>query len=880
VTSLSQFTSHVSRKYQLYNGLFLSLPFPHVRDAGIMLPVFAGFCNERLAAGDPPERIVREFFRERMPDLTTEDRTAYLFLFMQIAERQIVLFDALEDAAFPIVHDLEGPGTLREEVRRVAANGMARDLRELLSRFRVRVVLTAHPTQFYPDEVLGIITDLSEAVARDDTRTIYDLLLQMGKTRFKNQEKPTPLDEARSLLWYLENVFYDTIPSIQRTLSQAVASDEQSAVAVPPVLELGFWPGGDRDGNPFVTADLTLRIGGLLRQAVLRRYRDDLQKLARRLTFPGITEALKAIDERLQRTIWPFSEHSFPEDEEALFCAEVDDSGYHTAAEFLDDLRDVHTMLYAEHEGLFADQVANLINKVDAFGFHFASMDIRQDSRVHAAVIEEIIAALPQPPSGPPFTAREPSERIDLMGELKDALSDHKSLLARLPDGLARDTLLSLRAAAELQSRNGPRGVHRYIISNTRSEADVLAVWFLARAAGMPEGAIPLDIVPLFETIADLHRSTHIMEALYGHPTYAAHLQSRNRRQTIMLGFSDGTKDGGYVTANWEIFKTKRRLTAQAVRHGIDVVFFDGRGGPPARGGGNSHLFYRSFGRTIASSEIQLTIQGQTISSKYGTCDAARFNLEQLVSAGIETNLFPESHAVLTGEEVGLLEELSAAAGRYYQELRANPAFVPYLEQRTPLTFYGRTNIASRPTQRGNDDRLRLDQLRAIPFVGAWSQMKQNVPGYYGFGLGLAELMEARRTAELEALYGKSLFFRTLVGNAMQSLAKTAFDLTAYLDDDPEFGDIWRNIRAEAERTRERLLRISGQSGLLDGEPVTRESIRMREEIVLPVLVIQQYALRALANPEHRAAGESRETLERIITKSLAAGVNASRNAV
>lgn len=873
------FTTEVARKYQLYNGLFLGLPFENVRNAGIMLPVFAAYCNDQLAEGVRPAEIVRSFIAERLPDLTETERIDYIFRFMQLAERQIVLFDALEDAAFSRVHQLDGPGSIRDLVDQIETAGKLAELRALLRDYRVRIVLTAHPTQFYPDEVLAIITDLSDALERGDTNDVYELLLQMGQTRFRNTSKPTPADEAKSLLWYLQNVFYDTLPTIQRELVEAAFEDVPLGLDLQPVLELGFWPGGDRDGNPYVTADVTAQIGELLRKSVLRLYVADLQKLARRLTFPGVSELLEQITERVERTIAPFVEIPTKLDAGTEFCVEEDERQYLSAEELLEDLRAVHALLVERHRGLYRERVEEMILKVAAFGFHFASLDLRQDSRVHAQVVEHILQAIGvDGASG--YGDLEPKKKIELLEATIGSLSTPDDLLEKLTETIDRDTVRSLQVAGRIQVRNGSRSMHRYIISNTQTEANVMEVRFLAACAGLPADKLQLDIVPLFETIDDLHASTGVMERLYDSPTYARHLASRNNKQTIMLGFSDGTKDGGYMTANWEIFKAKRRLTSQASRRGIAVTFFDGRGGPPARGGGNTHRFYRSFGKTVASRELQVTIQGQTISSKYGTPDAARFNLEQLVTAGLDTNILSDHHHVLSDEENKLLDQLAVLAQQAYMELKGHPKFIPYLRDRTPLSYYGKTNIASRPTQRGGTGELSLDRLRAIPFVGAWSQMKQNVPGYYGFGTALQTLIEQGEKQRLASLYAKSLFFRTLVDNAMQSLSKTNFALTSYLADDPEFSEFWQMIRSEAERTREMLLAVSGQPELLGAEPMTRESIHLREEIVGPVLVIQQYALNAIADRSVRVANEDQATLERFITKSLAAAVNASRNAV
>lgn len=855
----ASFTSEVARKFQLFNGLFLGLPFEKVRSAGILLPVFGEYCRRELQKGTHPSRIVTSFLAEHLPTTSAEDRVEYVFKFLQLVERQIVLFDAVEDAAFGRVHDLEGPGSLHDFLNRMEAEGKNSQLAAELQSYRVRVVLTAHPTQFYPDEILAIISDLTQALQHDDTNTIYELLLQMGKTRFRNSEKPTPLDEARSLLWYLEDVFYDAIPAMHAQI------DDHLQTTTGPVVELGFWPGGDRDGNPYVTAGLTERIGALLRATVLRLYQTDLRALARRLTFAGIAERMGAISERLAAT--------------ADGGAGGEDAAYADSGELVADLTSVYSLLQSEHMGLFSERLRTLINRVRTFGFHFASMDLRQDSRVHAAVIGEILAVAGVEP-GEGFADLEPERRVEVMITAIRQLPDSDQLLSALPEGIARDTLLTVQVAQRIQRRNGSRGMHRYIISNTQSEADVLGVWFVVQAAGISLAELELDIVPLFETIDDLHAASGIMERLYDHGEYAEHLRTRGQHQTVMLGFSDGTKDGGYVTANWEIYKAKRRLSSQAARREIAITFFDGRGGPPARGGGNTHRFYRSLGKTVLAREIHVTIQGQTISSKYGTVEAARYNLERLVTSGLESRVGATSMRAMTDHENELVEELSRIAGEAYQALKNHELFLPYLEEQTPLRFYGKTNIASRPTQRGGAEKLSLETLRAIPFVGAWSQVKQNVPGYFGLGTAIETITQSGRGQELCDLYEKSPYFRSLADNAMQSISKTSFALTAYLQDDERYGEFWSSLRDEASRTVEALKRLSGEDRLLAAEPITRQSISLREEIVIPILVIQQFALWALRHPEARLGKETDETLERMVVKSLAAAVNASRNAV
>ena len=874
----SAFHEKVTLKYRIYNALFMSLPYPEVESSGMLLPLFESYCREHLAGGTQPRRIVEGFFAAHSESGKFRDIVDRLFHFLRMVERQVVLFDAVEDAAFPAVRDLNGPGTLKETVDRVESEGRAAEYLSLLDDYRVRVVLTAHPTQFYPDAVLAIITDLAHALEENNLSRIYEILLQMGGTRFKNAEKPTPLDEARSLLWYLEHIFYPVTPQVNRRLLGNLVRDPRERARIAPRIELGFWPGGDRDGNPFVTSELTLEIGALLRRTILMLYLADLRALASRLTFAGVTEQIHEIIRRLDRTTAQALPVAAPD---APSAADRNGSVYRNAEELSADLEDVLNRIVTRHHGLYADQIEQLLVKVRTFGFHFASMDIRQDSSVHRRLVAEIVPLLPRLAKSPtalidPTSAAE-EERCALVHELAPLFPLTNSITEALPEGTSRDTLLSLEAAATIQNRNGERGVHRYIISHTMSAADVLEVWLLARCAGRSDSDVNLDIVPLFESIADLQNAPRIMDRLYRDPIYRKHLTGRADTQTIMVGFSDGTKDGGYVTANWEIYRAKQRLTEVSRDAGIRVVFFDGRGGPPARGGGNTHLYYRALGREIESREIQLTIQGQTISSKFGTEDVARYNLEQLLSAGIENVLFTPETPQLSTEDVAVLDRLSMHSRAAYLELRTHPDFLPYLEQMTPLRFYGLTNIGSRPTSRNAGAPLSLDNLRAIPFVGAWSQMKQNVPGYFGFGSGLDELFREGDERRLFHLFEHSLFFRTMVENAMQSLSKTSFDLTAFLESHPRFGEFWRRLRDEARRTGETFERLSTNASSPVANPSALESIRTRERMILPVLVIQQYALAMLRD---EPPAEIAAVLEKIVIKSLAPSINASRNAV
>src|SRR6202035_2148208 len=346
-----------------------------------------------------------------------------------------------------------------------------------------------------------------------------------------------------------------------------------------------------------------------------------------------------------------------------------------------------------------------------------------------------------------------------------------------------------------------------------------------------------------------------------------------------MVGLSDGTKDGGYLMANWSIYKAKEELTRISLEHGLKVVFFDGRGGPPARGGGKTHRFYSSLGKNIANKEIQLTVQGQTVSSNFGTVDSARFNIEQLVHAGITNDLFSTRKVTLSENEEAVLSEMADISYRSYTGLRDHDHFIEYLSEVSPLQFYGETNIGSRPSKRKNSGKLELKDLRAIPFVGAFSQLKQNVSGYYGVGSALQEMEKKGKWKEVKNLYDNSPYFTTLLDNSEMAMKKCFFPLTETFSRDTRFGKIWKMIYNEFELTKRYIFKLSGKQELMADYPVEQLSIQMRERIVLPLSTIQQYALTKFQNLEK--SGENKpmkEVYEKLIIRSSFGIINAARN--
>ncbi|HEU4609755.1 MAG TPA: phosphoenolpyruvate carboxylase, partial [Chitinophagaceae bacterium] len=692
---LQQFRNQVGIKFQLYNSLFTSLPFHRIEKTGILLSLLQNNCEEGYKNRMSPVQIIEEFFEKHTSYAKDQEKADLLFRFIQYVERQVVLFDALEDSAFRDVHDMSGIGTLKHLEAEVMQYGKQESLEKKLSDFSIRLVLTAHPTQFYPGPVLGIINDLSKALAENNAGQINMYLQQLGKTPFLKKQKPTPYDEAVSLIWYLENVFY---PAAGRILSFLKNQWPEAIPENNPVITMGFWPGGDRDGNPYVTADTTLQVADALRGGIIKCYYLEVRRLRRRLTFKGVDVLLNDLEKQLYNNIF------IPGHRTRLSKQGI-----------LDTLIRVRDILIYQHNGLFLHLVDNLINKLHVFGLHFASLDIRQDSSVHEQVLEAIATKTSVLPAD--YASLPVQEKEKLLSNASGDIGTHV-----FEEGLIKDTLQTIKAVREIQQYNGVQGCNRYIISHCSTALNVLEVLGLFLLCGWKKEELEIDIIPLFETIDDLQEAAAVMQKLYENPIYKEHLERRNNRQTIMLGFSDGTKDGGYLMANWSIFRAKEELTRISEQYHIDVVFFDGRGGPPARGGGKTHKFYASMGKNISNKEIQLTIQGQTVSSNFGILDSAQYNIEQLLNAGITNDLFSTKERTLDAEEEDLLQELASASYDVYRLLKEDPIFMDYLSQVSPLKFYSETNIGSRPAKRNASARLTLKDLRAIPFVGAWSQ--------------------------------------------------------------------------------------------------------------------------------------------------------------
>lgn len=840
---LEEFKKSVNNKFNVYNSLFLNLPYRNIENVGMVIPLMLDQCQKGLKSGKNPKEILEYFFQNYVAIDSEKERIDFMFRIIQYVERQVVLYDSVEDAAFPKLYEHSTSLTIKDYFELVDKNKSWDKIADKLSSFSARIVLTAHPTQFYTPAILDIISELRTLILADKIDDIDVSLQQLGLTSLINSKKPTPLDEAKNIIYILRNVYYDAVGELYAYLKRNI---DRADFENYNIMKLGFWPGGDRDGNPYVTADITSDVADELRINLMKCYYNDLKKLQQKLTFKDLQDDINQLRANLYTAMFNPNKH-------------VDYNA------IIGPLASIRVILIEKYHSLYLAELDFLMDKVKIFKTHFATLDIRQDHGMHTKAITEIL--------------KQKSLIKEELSELsQEALTDillHTNFKLSpddFEDSITKDSLKNISQLKAIQLKNGEEGCNRYIISNSEDVFSVLFVYALFRWSGWKADEITFDIVPLFETMIGMETSENTMKQLFDMPEYMAHVEQRAMKQTIMLGFSDGTKDGGYLKANWSILKTKENLSRICLKNDVKAIFFDGRGGPPARGGGKTHRFYAAQTKDIANNEIQLTIQGQTITSTYGTKEQFIYNCEQLLTAGLSNDFFEEEN-VITSEERILIEKLSDLSFEKYDDLKHHDKFMPYLENMSTLKYYTKANIGSRPGKRGNKAKLELSDLRAISFVGSWSQLKQNVPGYFGLGTAIKTLKDEGRIEEVKGLYKKVPYFRTLMSNSMMSLSKCYFELTSYMKDDKEYGEFWTILHKEYELSKEMLLEIAEMSILMEKEAVSRESIKIRENIVLPLLVIQQYALQKIAEDN-----SFKELYEKIVTRSLYGNINASRN--
>ncbi|MFV8316001.1 phosphoenolpyruvate carboxylase [Mycobacterium sp. 23] len=780
----------------------------------------------------------------------------------------------------------------------------------------VAPVITAHPTETRRRTVFVTqhrITELMRLHAEGHTQTdsgrsieteLRRQILTLWQTAIIRLSRLQISDEIAAGLRYYPASFFEVMPKVNAEVREALRARWPDADLLSgPMLQPGSWIGGDRDGNPNVTADVVRLATGSAAYTAISHYLSELDQLEQELSMssrlltvtPELAElaegcqdkarddepyrrALRVIRSRLSATAGELL------DEQPQHLLDLGLPAYTTPGELRADLDTIDTSLRTHGSAVLADdRLAVLREGVHVFGFHLSALDLRQNSDVHEEVVAELLAW-----SGvhPDYASLPEDQRVEL---LVSELSTRRPLVspgAKLSE-LARKELDIIGAATYAVQTYGPAAVPNYVISMCRSVSDVLEAAILMKEAGLLDASgdepyCPVGISPLFETIDDLHNGASILQAMLDLPLYRAMVTARGDMQEVMLGYSDSNKDGGYLAANWAVYRAELALVEAARKGGIRLRLFHGRGGTVGRGGGPSYQAILAQPPGAVNGSLRLTEQGEVIAAKYAEPQAARRNLESLLAATLESTLLDvEGLGDAAEPAYAVLDEIATLAQRAYAELvHDTPGFVEYFKASTPVSEIGSLNIGSRPSSRKPTESI--SDLRAIPWVLAWSQSRVMLPGWYGTGTAFEQWIgegpdsEEDRLAVLHELYERWPFFRSVLSNMAQVLAKSDLGLAAryaeLVDDESLRSRVFDKIVDEHHRTIAMYKRITGQEDLLADNPALARSVFNRFPYLEPLNHLQVELLRRYRS------GEDDELVQRGILLTMNGLASALRN--
>ncbi len=808
----------------------------------------------------------------------------------------------------------QGRGRLASTVDRIIDAGLDRDLvADVSRRLELRPVFTAHPTEAARRSILTKTTRVAELLEeRQDPRLtdadqerierrlaeIVDLIWQTDELR---RERPRPIDEARSTLYYFEEVFSRVAPDLYDELGHQLGRLGVTLERDARPLGFGTWVGGDRDGNPFVTPEVTLAVLQVQHDHGLREIIIAVEQLSTDLssseTITGISDELRRsleIDAELlpdtHRVFRSLSAHEAYRQKCAFVHRRLittrrriaDDTphqpglDYARAADLLDELEVMRRSLLANRGELIArGSLERLTRRVAAFGFGLATMDIREHATRHHETLAQLYARL-----GDAY----PGDRAGRTERLAAELFSRRPLssVATVLDPSPASTLATFHTVRQALDRFGPSTIESYIVSETRGVDDILAAAVLAREAGLVDlhsEVARIGLVPLFETIDEVRGAGPILDALLSLEPYRELVRLRGDTQEVMLGYSDSNKHAGITTSQWELYRASRDLRDVALAHGVELTVFHGRGGTVGRGGGPTGEAIMAQPWGVVDGRIKITEQGEVIADKYGLPSLAASNLELTLAATLEASLLhrtsrqPQS---VLDEWDACMDVISAAAFTAYRALVDSPGLVPYFLTSTPVEELAGMNIGSRPARRtGGDDNVGLGGMRAIPWVFGWTQSRQIVPGWFGVGTGLRQAREAGLGGVIDQMYEHWSFFRTFVSNVEMTLSKT--DLTvahryvATLVPD-EHRHLFEVIEAEFAETVAQVVAVTGESEMLDRYPVLQRTLAIRDIYIDPISYLQV----ALLERTRRQEGTPDPALARALLltiNGLAAGL-------
>jgi len=746
-----------------------------------------------------------------------------------------------------------------------AAGRTVAEARALLSEALISPVLTAHPSEVRRKSVLdriAAVSDLLDACDRDDLACAPEVMINglrrqtviLWATRLVRTTGLVVQDEIDTIVSFLERVFLKVAP--EQLIDWRRRLD---APDLKPFIRIGAWVGGDRDGNPKVDADALRAAFATPARAVLRHYLDAVNALGAELSLSGslagISPALRALsegsgdgsphraDEPYRRALSQIyarlsATHPMLTDQPAPRPASFAAPPYDGPADFRADLAVLHDSLIANHGQAFTDDgLAHLIATVDVFGFHMATLDLRQNSDVHARVVGDLLRIAGVCAD---YAALDEDARLELLArELAAPRLLFSPYETYAPETLKERAILT--AAAEALARFGPDAIRTHVVSKTDAASDLLEVYLLLKEVGLyrhdDPAACPIQAAPLFETIDDLRAARPTLERLLQEPSALAVARARGV-QEVMIGYSDSNKDGSYLTSTWELHEASRALLSVTGNVGVRLQLFHGRGGAVGRGGGSSFAGVLSQPTGTVAGRIRITEQGEVIANKYGEPDVARRNLDALTAGTLLASLAPPPDEAMTAKHGATVQALSRASMAAYRALvYETPGFVDYFRAATPIAEIAELKIGSRPTSRTAS--TAIEDLRAIPWVLSWSQSRVMLPGWFGFG----SAVEGRDMDELRTMARDWPFFRTLVQNMEMIMAKADMTIArryaSLLPDQALAATLFGALQAEWDRTRDAVLAITGQADLLGGQPELDRLIRLRMPYVEPLNHVQ-----------------------------------------
>jgi phosphoenolpyruvate carboxylase len=779
----------------------------------------------------------------------------------------------------------------------------AKQIQALLDGLSIELVLTAHPTESRRRTVISKLQRLADLLdylssyhlpprEQEKARSgIHAEIAGLWLTDRDRTARPGVTDEVRTGLHFVETVFWEALPALYSDLEYAIASHYPEVKPPSKWLQLASWMGGDRDGNPNVTHEVTAETLRLHRGLAVERHRRTLQDLARRLSVSGnrlppspeLTEWIETrrplprhvayIEERYAaepyRLVLSLLAADLEEASSDKMTARLLERTPHEARIKLEDLLNpIDLIAKSLPASLTQDEIQKVLYQLYIFGLHAMRLDIREDSARYNAALTETLRALDITPD---FEEMPPDERLSLVTKLlSDPLPDLSTHPGVTPS--TAETWALFQLIARVRGVYGAELLGPVVISMCRSATDVLGVLLLARWTECDDG---LPIVPLFETIEDLQAAPSIMENLFNLPIYREHLTTCDNTQMVMIGYSDSNKDGGYVMANWALYQGQENITKVAQKHNIALTIFHGRGGTIARGGGPANRGIRAQPPGSINGRFRLTEQGEVIAARYSNPALAHRHLQQLVHAVLLASSPTKTKKELPAAWRAGMDQMAEVGHKMYRELvYENPRFIEFWQTATPLDEIKRMHIGSRPAARGKSSEV--TKIRAIPWVFSWMQSRFNLPGWFGFGSALASVED---DSLLHDMYQGWALFKTMLDNAEMSLLKADMGIAAlYVDlvPDKELGhEMFRAIRAEYDRTREVVLAISGHANLLDEEPITQNAVQLRNPYVDPLNYIQVEMLRrlrAMPDPDGDEAESIREVIA-ITINGIAAGL-------